>query len=106
MVKDGMRTRLPLLALSAGFLIASSSTFAAAQSSMLPGPEARSKWPSYSTRQPPVQSRICSCLYGGENIPIGQTICMKFEGRKVMATCGTVVNNPSWSISKKLCPSA
>jgi len=79
-------------------------TPALAQSS--PMPEAgKRQWPSQSGPQHPVEVRICSCLYRGENIPIGQTICMQFEGRHVRATCDTVVNNPSWSISSEKCPS-
>ncbi len=65
---------------------------------------ARRQWPSQTLPEQPVNARICSCLYAGENVPIGETICMKYQGRQVLATCDTVVNNPSWSISSKACP--
>ncbi len=64
------------------------------------------QWPSKSYPEQPVEARICSCLYAGESIPIGQTICMKVRGRKVLATCDTVINTPSWTISTKNCPSS
>ncbi len=65
----------------------------------------RAPWPSQQLPERPIEARICSCRYAGQNIPIGQTICMKFEGKRVRATCDTVVNNPSWSISSEVCPS-
>ena len=68
------------------------------------GQMSKRQWPSQSYKQPPVTARICSCLYAGQNIPIGQTVCMKFRGVNVLARCDTVVNSPSWSITKKPCP--
>ena len=44
------------------------------------------KWPSQSLPEQPVNVRVCSCLYAGQNIPIGQTICMKYDGKHVRAT--------------------
>ena len=68
-------------------------------------PDSKRSWPSHSYPKQPIEVRTCSCLYAGEGIPIGQTICMKFEGKRVLATCDTVVNSPSWSISSVTCPS-
>ncbi|MFT5509070.1 MAG: hypothetical protein ACI89J_002147 [Hyphomicrobiaceae bacterium] len=64
----------------------------------------RAPWPSQLLPQQPITARICSCRYAGQNIPIGETVCMKFEGKSVRATCDSVVNNPSWSISTEICP--
>jgi len=88
----------------AGILTATAGAVALAQSSPMPDGGKR-QWPSQARPQQPIEVRICSCLYRGESIPIGQTICMEFEGKHVRATCDTVVNNPSWSISSERCPS-
>ena len=81
---------------------------AATAQSAAPGGErnAQPRWPSQSRPEQPVEVRICSCRYAGQNIPIGKTICMSYEGKSVRATCNTVVNNPSWSISTEICPSS
>ena len=80
---------------------------AAAAQSAAPGSErSQPRWPSQTRPEQPVEVRICSCRYAGQNIPIGKTICMSYEGKSVRATCNTVVNNPSWSISTEICPSS
>jgi len=62
------------------------------------------QWPSQSYPKQPIEVRMCSCRYAGNNIPIGKTICMNFQGRSVLAKCDSVVNSPSWSISAQECP--
>lgn len=100
-----MRKVIHVIGLSVGALGAMLLTVSAANAQSSPMPESKRQWPSQSGPQVPIQTRVCSCRYAGENIPIGQTICMKFEGRQVEATCDTVMNNPSWSISNRSCPS-
>lgn len=77
----------------------------AATAQQRPESKSRIPWPSKQLPPAPIKVRVCSCLYAGENIPIGRTICMKFQGKHVRATCDAVVNNPSWSISTTPCPS-
>lgn len=95
-------------------VLAASAAFATAQVS--PAPEDRASapqmspapkrfWPSQQRPSAPIEVRICSCLYAGESTPIGETICMKFEGRNVRATCEAIINNPSWKITSEPCPS-
>lgn len=103
MFSRSTRGRLPALVLCAVIALGGS---AAAQSTPQTGGTTERKWPSQSLPEQPVNVRICSCLYAGQNIPIGQTICMKFDGKHVRATCDTVVNSPSWTISKVECPSS
>ena len=93
------------LAATLSSLIALSCAGAAlAQSSRAEG--AQRHWPSQLLPAKPLEARACSCRYAGQNVPIGKTICMTFEHRLVRATCDTVANNPSWSISKDPCPAS
>ena len=100
------RNRCPtVLPLALCALVGISSAVAA--QSAAPGSErSQPRWPSQSLPERPVEVRICSCRYAGQNIPIGKTICMRYEGQSVRATCDTVANNPSWSISTEICPSS
>ena len=87
------------LTLGIAVITAGSAAIATEQSS-------KRQWPSQLLPEQPINVRVCSCRYAGQNIAIGKTICMKFQGRSVMAHCGTVGNNPSWEISSKSCPSS
>lgn len=89
------------LALSAAAAIA---IIAAGTAAMAAGNATQRQWPSQSYPKQPIEVRICSCRYAGNSIPIGQTICMSFQGRRVLAKCDSVVNTPSWSISSQSCP--
>ena len=98
------RSRIVLAATAALFMLAMNTKISAQSSSPPTGQYSKRQWPSHAYPKQPIEVRVCSCLYSGKSIPIGETICMKFEGRQVLATCDTVVNSPSWSISSTPCP--
>lgn len=48
----------------------------------------------------------CTCRHQGNDIPEGQTICMKTPSGMQMAKCDRVLNNTSWKMLGTECPNA
>ena len=44
----------------------------------------------------------CECVYAGQRFQLGSEICL--NGRR--ATCGMVLNNTSWQVSRTPCPTS
>ena len=106
MQKSSKGAKLTTFTLATFLMTTVLSGFAAAQSTPPPIGSGTRHWPSQSYTKQSINVRVCSCRYAGQNIPIGKTICMTFQGKRVLAKCDTVVNNPSWSISSVVCPSS
>ncbi len=102
LIQNG-RLRLMLLSAVSALAIAGASQLAVAQSAS-EGQMSKRQWPSQQQPKLPATARVCSCLYDGQNVPIGKSVCMKYRGKLVMAKCESIVNNPSWAISKDACP--
>lgn len=48
----------------------------------------------------------CTCRGNGEDIPEGQTVCLKTASGMKLARCERVLNNTSWKILDSDCPTA
>jgi len=55
---------------------------------------------------PALSARNCTCRGNGEDIPEGQTVCLKTSSGVKLARCERVLNNTSWKILDKDCPTA
>ena len=55
---------------------------------------------------PALSADNCSCRGNGEDIPEGQTVCLKTASGVKLARCQRVLNNTSWKILDKDCPTA
>ena len=55
---------------------------------------------------PALSADNCSCRGNGEDIPEGQTICLKTASGAKLARCERVLNNTSWKILGNECPTA
>ena len=82
-----MHMRLWLLILS----LTGSAIEAAAQSKFAPIP------------REPVPVVPCYCRTGERNFDMGETTCIRIEGRAELARCEMVLNNPSWTLLKRPC---
>ncbi len=45
----------------------------------------------------------CSCRYQGQDVLLGESICMKTASGYRRARCGRYLNNTSWEISDESC---
>lgn len=48
----------------------------------------------------------CTCRGNGQDIPEGQTVCLKTASGMQMARCERVLNNTSWKMLDNDCPTA
>jgi hypothetical protein len=48
----------------------------------------------------------CPCRYAGGEAPAGAVLCLKVDGKQVLALCEMVLNNPSWRFLNRPCPIA
>ena len=48
----------------------------------------------------------CTCRGNGQDVPEGQTICLKTASGAKLARCERVLNNTSWKILDSDCPLA
>ena len=48
----------------------------------------------------------CTCRGNGQDVPEGQTICLKTASGSKLARCERVLNNTSWKILETDCPLA
>lgn len=48
----------------------------------------------------------CTCRGNGQDIPEGQTVCLKTASGMKLARCERVLNNTSWKILDSDCPTA
>jgi hypothetical protein len=48
----------------------------------------------------------CACRHADGKTPLGQTACIRTPNGPQMATCEMVLNNTSWKLTDRLCPSA
>jgi len=55
---------------------------------------------------PALSAGNCTCRGNGEDVPEGQTICLKTASGAKLARCERVLNNTSWTILDKDCPTA
>ena len=55
---------------------------------------------------PVIAGENCTCRHNAEDIPEGQSICMKTPKGMQMATCERVLNNTSWKFTGQPCPTA
>lgn len=55
---------------------------------------------------PALSASDCTCRGNGEKVPEGQTICLKTASGAKLARCERVLNNTSWKILDKDCPTA
>jgi len=46
----------------------------------------------------------CTCRFKGEDIPVGQTMCLDLPNGPVLAQCGRVLNNTAWKTLQQGCP--
>lgn len=46
----------------------------------------------------------CTCRGNGQDVPLGQTICLKTATGGKLARCETTLNNTSWKILEDSCP--
>ena len=48
----------------------------------------------------------CTCRGNGQDIPEGQTVCLKTASGMKLARCERVLNNTSWKFLDSDCPTA
>jgi len=48
----------------------------------------------------------CTCRGNGQDVPEGQTVCLKTASGMKLARCERVLNNTSWKILDSDCPTA
>jgi len=48
----------------------------------------------------------CTCRGNGQDVPEGQTVCLKTASGMKLARCERVLNNTSWTILDSDCPTA
>ncbi len=49
----------------------------------------------------------CTCRYAGQSFQVNSCVCITTAAaRPQVACCGMVVNNTSWTFTKKACPMA
>ncbi len=46
----------------------------------------------------------CTCRAQGRDFELGQTACLASPNGPRLATCGMVLNNTSWQITRRPCP--
>ena len=46
----------------------------------------------------------CTCRFKGQDIPVGQTMCLDLPNGPVLAQCGRVLNNTAWKTLQQGCP--
>lgn len=56
--------------------------------------------------QPALSAPDCTCRGNGQNIPEGQTVCLKTASGNKLARCERVLNNTSWKMLGEECPVA
>jgi hypothetical protein len=49
------------------------------------------------------QPAPCTCRAMGQDVPLGQTVCLQTPAGARRATCEMVLNNTSWTISTDAC---
>ncbi|GAB4351083.1 MAG: hypothetical protein Kow0026_07840 [Oricola sp.] len=55
---------------------------------------------------PSLAGENCTCRGNGQDIPEGQTVCLKTASGMKLARCERVLNNTSWKILDGDCPTA
>ena len=48
----------------------------------------------------------CRCRTPQGTVPLGSSICLRYNGSMVMARCEMVLNNTSWTFTTTPCPTA
>ncbi len=48
----------------------------------------------------------CTCRFQGQDIQLGQSVCINTANGPRMARCVRVLNNTSWEVTKGACPFA
>jgi len=46
----------------------------------------------------------CTCRFKGQDVPLGQTMCLDLPSGEVLATCDRVLNNTAWKTLQQGCP--
>lgn len=46
----------------------------------------------------------CTCRFKGQDVPVGNVVCLELPAGNMMAMCGRVLNNTSWKFLEKECP--
>ncbi len=46
----------------------------------------------------------CTCRFQGQDIQLGQSVCINTANGPRMARCVRVLNNTSWEVTKGACP--
>ncbi|MBO6552538.1 MAG: hypothetical protein JJ926_01540 [Roseitalea sp.] len=46
----------------------------------------------------------CTCRFKGQDVPVGQTMCLDLPSGEVLATCDRVLNNTAWKTVQQGCP--
>lgn len=46
----------------------------------------------------------CTCRFKGQDVPLGQTMCLDLPSGQVLATCDRVLNNTAWKTLQQGCP--
>lgn len=82
-----MQTKLWLI----GLCLAGAATEAAAQGKFAPIPRG------------PIPEVPCYCRTNERNFDMGETACIRIEGRSELARCDMVQNNPSWTLLRRPC---
>ncbi|QKV17743.1 hypothetical protein [Oricola thermophila] len=55
---------------------------------------------------PALSGEGCTCRGNGQDIPEGQTVCLKTASGHKLARCERVLNNTSWKLLDADCPTA
>jgi hypothetical protein len=50
------------------------------------------------------QTAPCTCRAFGRDYGMGESVCLRIDGRPAMAECGMFLNNTSWRSTGKPCP--
>ena len=50
------------------------------------------------------QAAPCTCRAFGRDYGMGETVCLRIEGRPAMAECAMFLNNTSWRSTGRPCP--
>ncbi len=51
----------------------------------------------------PVPEIPCYCRTGDRNFDMGETACIRIQGRAELARCDMMQNNPSWTLLNRPC---
>lgn len=63
--------------------------------------------PAWSQTAPAIEqtqrSIPCTCRFKGQDIPVGQTMCLNLPNGEVTAVCDRVLNNTAWKTVQQGC---